>query len=398
MKRLKLTTAILVVAFLLSAVYPHALASAPTKSPPGFFESLREQVAKNPGMAERATTQSAPWVVVASGLDNPRGLSVDKHGAIYVAEAGRGGDVLIQVPFEGEIVDAYAGDTGAITKIWDGRQQRVVTGLPSYGTDDTGVAIAGVHDVDWRTPQDAYAVIGLGGPPWLQDYLGREFGTLIRIHRNRWTPVANLARFEETANPDLAEADSNPNAVLARGEGQIVVDAGGNDLLQVIDRRRIQTLAVFPFDRFFEPPPDWGLPPGTMLPIQPVPDSVVQGPDRAYYVGELTGFPYPAGQARVYRVVPGSAPEVFLDGFTNIIDLAFDRRDNLYVLEITTFGLESGDPTGALYRVAPDGTRTLVAREGLVFPTGLTIGLDGAAYVSNYGIFPGMGEVIRIEP
>jgi glucose/arabinose dehydrogenase len=30
--------------------------------------------------------------VVASGLDNPRGLDIGHWGQIYVAEAGRGGD------------------------------------------------------------------------------------------------------------------------------------------------------------------------------------------------------------------------------------------------------------------------------------------------------------------
>jgi hypothetical protein len=40
-----------------------------------------------------------------------------------------------------------------------------------------------------------------------------------------------------------------------------------------------------------------------------VPNSVAQGPDGAYYVGELTGVPFEAGAARVYRVVPGRASE-----------------------------------------------------------------------------------------
>jgi hypothetical protein len=32
---------------------------------------------------------------------------------------------------------------------------------------------------------------------------------------------------------------------------------------------------------------------------------------------------FSVGAARVYRVVPGKAPTVFADGFTNIIDIAF---------------------------------------------------------------------------
>jgi hypothetical protein len=35
--------------------------------------------------------------------------------------------------------------------------------------------------------------------------------------------------------------------------------------------------------------------------------------------------------------------------------------------------------------------------EGLVAPGGVAIGPDGAAYVSNYSVFSGKGEVVRIQ-
>ena len=66
--------------------------------------------------------------VVASGLDNPRGLDIGRFGAIYVAEAGRGGNGPCIELAEGP---QCAGATGAITRIWHGKQRRVVTRLPS---------------------------------------------------------------------------------------------------------------------------------------------------------------------------------------------------------------------------------------------------------------------------
>ena len=106
-------------------------------------------------------------------------------------------------------------------------------------------------------------------------------------------------------------------------------------------------------------------------------------------MGELTGFPFARGAANVYRVVPGEEPTVHLDGFTSIIDLAVGRRGDLFVLETATEdGLEG---PGRLTRVSEDGTRTTIAEEGLIAPGGVTIGADGAAYVSNCGIFPGAG-------
>ena len=68
------------------------------------------------------------------------------------------------------------------------------------------------------------------------------------------------------------------------------------------------------------------------------------------------------------------------------------------MLEIAQDSLLSDSMTGALLRVAPNGTRTMVASEGLVAPTGLAVGPDGALYVSNYGVFAGQGQVIRLMP
>jgi hypothetical protein len=41
-----------------------------------------------------AWAQSSGFTVVASGLDGPRGLKFGPDGALYVAEAGRGGPTL----------------------------------------------------------------------------------------------------------------------------------------------------------------------------------------------------------------------------------------------------------------------------------------------------------------
>jgi sugar lactone lactonase YvrE len=82
-------------------------------------------------------------------------------------------------------------------------------------------------------------------------------------------------------------------------------------------------------------------------------------------------------------VVPGAEPEVYAEGFTNVTDVAFGPDGSLYVLEIATNGLLSEDPTGALIRVRPDGSRETIASEGLVTPTGLAVGHRGEFYVSN---------------
>jgi len=163
----------------------------------------------------------------------------------------------------------------------------------------------------------------------------------------------------------------------------IVADAGANDLLLVKRSGRIKVLATFPdrtvgADTFDE-----------------VPTSVQRGPDGALYVGQLTGFPFIPGAANVYRVSKSGAVSVAATGFTNIIDIAFDKRGRLYVLEIFKNGLLSGDPTGALIRVNGDGSHTELMSDGLITPGGLTI-RGPSAYVGNCSTCADDGEVLRI--
>jgi len=339
---------------------------------------------------------AADVTTVATNLDNPRGLEFAPDGSLYVAEAGRGGsEPCFPSPEEG--TEVCFGLSGAITKIAAGHQSRVLTGLPSVAGADGSAT--GPHDVSFRPNGDMYVTLGLGADPAFRKEIPELafMGKLVRGFpaNDSWTSFADISAFEAAANPDGGALDSNPYSVLATAEGKAVVDAGGNSLLWVAPSGAISTLAVFP-DRLVDAPPFLELPPGEQIPMQAVPTSVVKGPDQAFYVSELTGFPFPPGAAKVYRVVPGHAPDVFAEGFTNIIDLAFGPDGKLYVLEISHNGLLSEDPTGALIRVKADGSHEILLTEGLIMPGGLTI-RDGAAYVSNCGVCAGEGSVLRIS-
>lgn len=355
--------------------------------------------------------------VVASGLDNPRGLDFGPWGGLYVAEAGRGGEgPCIESPETGT---QCAGASGAITKIWrHGKQRRVLEGLPSIATPGSpatpespevlpGSDATGPHDISF-SGFSAYFVVGLGGDPAWRDQLGElgpKFGQLYKASPYRGVrAVADLAAFEAEEDPDQAfveppeepELNSNPVSVLARHGRQYVVDAGANDLLSVSPWGRIRALAVFP-PRLVDAPAEIpGLPP--QIPMQAVPTAVAHGPDHALYVSQLTGFPFPVGGANIYRVDKrGGEPEVYAGGFTNVTDLAFGRDGSLYVVEIATNGLLSGDPTGALKRVAPDGSVETIVSEGLVSPYGVAVSRKGHVYVTNNATTAGAGEVVRVD-
>jgi sugar lactone lactonase YvrE len=390
------------VAGLLALAAVTALGGAATAAP------SKASNAKSPSQAmadaARQGSGGGGLEVVADGLDNPRGIGFGPDGALYVAESGSGGaGPCIASPEGGE---ACFGRTGAVTRITRRSQYRVLTGLPSVA-EEGGVAASGPVDLGF-SGWTGYLLVGNpGGGTATREQLGpaaSRFGKLLKVNLRGIEAVADFPRFEEARNPDGGagaepgfEIDSNPNGLLVRKDAQLVTDAGGNDLLKVEHKGRIKVVAVFP-PRLVDAPPDIpGLPP--QIPMQAVPTSVVKGPDGAYYVGQLTGFPFPPRGARVFRVVPGHKPQVFARGFTNIIDIAFDKRGRLYVLEIATNGLLSAGenelPVGRLVRVNRDGSRTTLASEGLNAPGGFVLG-HGAAYITNNSILSDAGQVVKV--
>ena len=124
-----------------------------------------------------------------------------------------------------------------------------------------------------------------------------------------------------------------------------------------------------------------------------------QGPDGAFYIGQLTGFPFIPNASNVYRLVPGGQPQVYAAGFSFIHDLTFGPDGSLYVLQFDDdllsceiFGVCTG---GKLIKVDPSGTRTVIARD-LPYPGGVVVTKSGEIYMTLYSIFPGMGMVVRM--
>ncbi|MGE5434102.1 MAG: ScyD/ScyE family protein [Candidatus Doudnabacteria bacterium] len=324
---------------------------------------------------------------VMSGLDNPRGLAFGPEGALYVAEAGRGGTgpcTSTIRPLEPGQPRCY-GPSGAVSRLWRGVQERVVTGLPSY-VNTMGQA-TGPHDIAMMGRGNAWVSIGWGTDPLLRSALGTpwtSFNWLARVDASgSWRLDTDLGAYEVAANPDDGVLDSNPYGLLAEPGQVVVADAGANALLAVRSNGSISTLATLPSR-------------AQGRPTDAVPTAVTIGPDGAYYLAQLTGVPFTAGVANVYRVVPGRAPTVAYTGFTTIIDLTFGPDGSLYVLEHSTGPAFFALP-GRLLKIASDGTRTTIV-DGLTRPGSVAVGPDGALYVSIGSISVGTGEVLRIEP
>jgi hypothetical protein len=354
-----------------------------------------------------------PVNVIADGLVQPRHVTYTDHG-VYVAEAGDGGDICVTIEeeYEGEFeeFEICAGLSGAITLVDEEGASRVLDNLPSLLFGEDGV---GAHDIVFDDDGTMYIAMGFGGPPEARDLFedfGEYFATVVRVEDDGdLTILADLGDYEATVNPDGGEPDTNPYSIAFDGENLIVVDAGGNSLLRVDpDDGSIETIAVFE-DREALAPPFLGMPEGATIPMNSVPTDIEVGADGNYYVAELTGFPFPAGDARVYQVTPGGDVEIYAQGFSMLGALDFDATGRIHVLEIVAGGflamdfeaIEQGDLSSAasrIVRIEDDGTQTTLVDSGVFFGTGLAVGAANELYVAHLSVTP-MAELVRIgEP
>lgn len=317
--------------------------------------------------------------IIAKGLNNPRHITFDSDGTLYIAEAGKAGDIEGVGPFGA----AVYGLTGQITTVSpDGIQSVLISDLASFNARFGQIyGPMAVH----ITKDSYWVVLGLG-PEDLPE--PQQENAVVEYDRSDLSinQIIDLRDFETQNNPDQNPDDlvSNPADLAVSTNGILyIVDASANDVLSWTEKEGLKVFAAWPLGSE----------------TAAVPTSIAVGSDGNIYIGFLSGFPFTPESARIDIYSSDGKFQKTYPGLSFITDIMLTSQDELYAVQFSSkFGDQGWEPnSGSVVKVTDDGTETIA--EGLNFPYGIAESPEGnfVVTINSFGGNNDSGQAVVIQ-
>ncbi len=285
-------------------------------------------------------TPTVTTTTVATGLTVPMGIEVDGWGNIWVAEAGTAHD-------DGKVVVIKP----------NGVKYDAIVGLSSISNEASGETEGPAHLLfDHGT-----LYILSGNYLYKANVSGFKPGDpAIKASTLSYEDIgAFVIKYPFKNDPK----DTHPYNLVKGPDGDIYIsDAGANAIIHRKSAGNYSVVAELP--GVVNPLAPMGPPQ-----IQCVPTGIIFD-GRNFLVTTLTGFPFPAGQALIYKVSLSGNVSVYQKDFTTLVDIAEGNSYGHLVLHYGTFGA-TGFNNGTGQLILANGASSVVLVDALNMPVGI---------------------------